>query len=63
MDGFAVCGGRDFDRSFAACRADDADGLGGTVDRIDTQTVRIGKSGFFARNSAYAHPLIDLETA
>ena len=63
MNGFAVCSGRYFDRSFAACRTDNADGLGGTVDRIDTQTVRIGKSGFFARNSPHAHTLIDLETA
>ena len=63
MNGFAVCNGRYFDRSLATCRTNNADGLGGAVDRIDTQTVRIGKSGFFTRNSAHTHTLIDLETA
>ena len=61
MDRLAVGRCRHFDTGLAAGRTNHANCFGRAVDRIDTQAVGVGKSGFIARNGTHAHALIDLE--
>ena len=63
MDRLAVGWCRHFDACFAAGRTNHANCFSRAVDRIDTQAVGVGKSGFIARNGTHAHALINLEAA
>ena len=51
----AVSRCRHFDAGLVAGLTNYAHGFGRAVDRIDTQAVGVGKSGFITRNSTHAH--------
>ena len=63
MDRLAVSRCRHFDAGLATGRTNHANCFGRAVDRIDTQAVGVGKSGFIARDGTHAHALIDLKAA
>ena len=63
MDMLAVGRCRHFDAGFATGRTNHAHCFSRAVDRINTQAVGVGKSGFITRYGTHAHALIDLEAA